>query len=274
MRGQEAERANILGVGISAINPSFALQQIDEWIENRDRQYVAICTVNTIMECQKNDRMREAINSAGLATPDGMPLVWLADMDSSQPVERVYGPDLMLAACERSVKLGYKHYLYGGADDVPNLLAAELRNRFPGIQIVGAYSPPFRALTPDEEKEEIDRINEANPDIVWIGLGTPKQDLWMAKHRPELHAPVLIAVGAAFDFHTRRIPQAPSWMQRWGLEWLFRFVQEPRRLWYRYLVYNPLFILKVAEQRTGLRKYSLDSKLTQGRKKQKFSTYT
>jgi N-acetylglucosaminyldiphosphoundecaprenol N-acetyl-beta-D-mannosaminyltransferase len=226
-----APRVNVLGVGISAINQDFALQQIDTWIEKKDKRYVAICTVNTIMECQKSSTMRQAINNAGMATPDGMPLVWLAKRDSDRSVERVYGPDLMLAVCERSVKRGYKHFLYGGAEGVPELLAAELNRRFPGLQVVGEYSPPFRNLTSEEETQIIDMINQAAPDIIWIGLSTPKQDLWMAKHRSSLNAPVIIAVGAAFDFHTRRIPQAPAWMQRSGLEWLFRLVQEPGRVW-------------------------------------------
>ncbi len=254
-----APRVNVLGVSISAINQNFALRQIDAWIKRDDRQYVAICTVNTIMECQKDGSIRDAINNAGMATPDGMPLVWLAGWDSDQPVERVYGPDLMLAVCDRSVESGYKHFLYGGADGVPELLSTELKNLFPGLQIVGEYSPPFRNLTQEEENHVIDMINQADPDIIWVGLSTPKQDLWMAKYRPRLNAPVIIAVGAAFDFHTKRVPQAPVWMQRSGLEWLFRLIQEPRRLWHRYLIYNPLFILKVLEQRSGLRNYPLDS---------------
>ena len=252
-----ASRVNILGVGISAIKPEFALQQIEAWIENEERHYVSVCTVHTVMVCQEDDAVRNAVNHAGMATPDGMPLVWLADRDSEQFVERVYGPDLMIALCERSVERGYKHYFYGGAEGVPELLAAELKSRFPGLQIAGAYSPPFRSLTQEEEENINEMINRAGPDIIWVGLGTPKQDLWMAKQRPELDAPVIIAVGAAFDFHTRRIAQAPQWMQRSGLEWLFRFTQEPGRLWRRYLLYNPLFILRVIEQRLGLRKYEL-----------------
>jgi N-acetylglucosaminyldiphosphoundecaprenol N-acetyl-beta-D-mannosaminyltransferase len=252
-----APRVNILGVGISAIDPEFALEQIDTWIAENDKEYVAVCTVNTIMECQKSDTLRTAVNEAGMATPDGMPLVWLAKQDSDRPVERVYGPDLMLAVCERSVQRGYKHFLYGGAEGVPELLAEELEQRFPGIQIAGVYSPPFRNLTAAEEDNIIQMINDADPDIIWVGLSTPKQDLWMAKHRPKLNASVIIAVGAAFDFHTKRVSQAPSWMQRSGLEWFYRFLQEPGRLWYRYLVYNPWFILKIIGQKTGLRRYQL-----------------
>lgn len=252
-------KINILGVGISAINQDFALQQIDTWIENGDRQYVSVCNVHTIMECQEDLSVRRAVNGAGMATPDGMPLVWLADWESDQLVERVYGPDLMLAICERSLERDYKHFFLGGADGVPELLAAELKDRFPGLRVAGCFSPPFRNLTVKEESSLIDMINQASPDLIWIGLGTPKQDLWMAKHRPKLNASIIIAVGAAFDFHTKRVPQAPAWMQRSGLEWLYRLGQEPGRLWYRYLVYNPLFVLKVIGQKLGLRKYPLNS---------------
>ena len=180
-----AARVNILGVGISAIKQDIALQQIDTWIKNNDRQYVSVCTVHTIMECQRDISVRRAVNGAGMATPDGMPLVWLANRDSDKPVERVYGPNLMLAACERSVERGYKHFLYGGADGVPELLAQELKNRFPGMQIVGEYSPPFRQLTQEEEIEIVDMINQAGPDIVWVSLSTPKQDLLDGKSAPK-----------------------------------------------------------------------------------------
>lgn len=247
-------KVDILGVRISAIDQAFALDLIDAWIANDCREYVSVCTVHTVMECQQDPAVRGAVNGAGMATPDGMPLVWLANRDSTSPVTRVYGPDLMLAACERSVQSGHRHYLLGGAEGVPALLADELRRRFPGIQIAGGYSPPFRDLTAAEELDLIAAINEAAPDIIWVGLGTPKQDLWMAKYRHRLNAPVIIAVGAAFDFITGRVAQAPAWMQRNGLEWFYRLLQEPKRLWYRYLVYNPLFVLKVVAQRTGLSK--------------------
>ncbi len=202
--------------------------------------------------------MRRAVNGAGLATPDGMPLVWLGKWKSQLKVSRVYGPDLMLALCQLSVKGGYRHYFYGGDAGVPELLAKKLQARFPKLKIAGGHSPPFRPLSAAEDAQIVKQINQAGPDIVWVGLGTPKQDLWMAAHRAQLTAPVLIGVGAAFDFHTGKIPQAPRWMQQAGLEWLFRLWQEPRRLWYRYLVYNPLFILLVLAQILGLKRYSLE----------------
>lgn len=234
-----------------------ALGQIAAWIDSRARHYVCICTVHTVMECQQSPAMRQAVNGAGLATPDGMPLVWLSRWRSGQTVSRVYGPDLMLALCQLSVHGGYSHFFYGGAAGVPELLAHNLQVRFPGLVVAGAYSPPFHPLTAAEDATIVQKINQARPDIVWVGLGTPKQDLWMAAHRPQLTAPILIGVGAAFDFHTGRIPQAPKWMQQGGLEWLFRLWQEPRRLWYRYLVYNPLFLMLLLLQLSGLKRYSL-----------------
>lgn len=250
-------RVNILGVGISAITMPQALVHISGWLDSRERRYVCVCTVHTVMECRRNETMRRAVNGAGLATPDGMPLVWLSRWRSGQSVSRVYGPDLMLALSQLSVERGYSHFFYGGAAGVPDLLASNLQTRFPGLIVAGAYSPPFRSLTAEEDTTIVQKINQARPDIVWVGLGTPKQDLWMAAHRAELTAPVLIGVGAAFDFHTGRIPQAPKWMQQAGLEWLFRLWQEPRRLWYRYLVYNPLFLFLILLQAAGLKRYSI-----------------
>ena len=251
-------RVNILGVGISAITMPQVLDHISAWIDHRAREYVSVCTVHTVMECQKDVVMRRAVNSAALATPDGMPLVWLGRARSGVKVSRVYGPDLMLALCELSIERGYSHYFYGGAEGVPALLAARLQKRFPGLNVTGTYSPPYRPLAAAEDAHIVEQINRAAPDLVWVGLGTPQQDLWMASHRDRLSAPVLIGVGAAFDFHTGRIPQAPKWMQNNGLEWLFRLVQEPRRLWYRYLVYNPLFVGLVLLQALGLKRYSLE----------------
>jgi len=193
-----------------------------------------------------------------MTAPDGMPLVWLSRLHGQKHVSRVYGPDLMLAVCEASVDRGYTHYFYGGAEGVTEALAHRLVSRFPGLQVVGTYSPPFRPLFPDEDEAIVQLVNEANPDIVWIGLSTPKQEYWMAEHVGRLEAPVMVGVGAAFDFHSGRKKQAPRWMQRSGLEWLFRLLTEPRRLWKRYLINNPLFLWLVALQLLGLRRYSLD----------------
>jgi N-acetylglucosaminyldiphosphoundecaprenol N-acetyl-beta-D-mannosaminyltransferase len=210
------------------------------------------------MESQRDAELRAIHNAAGMVTPDGMPLVWISRATGFHHVERVYGPDLMLACCEVSQTAGYRHYFYGGAPGVPERLAERLQSRFAGLKVVGSYSPPFRALTPVEDASVVDQINRAGPDIVWVGLSTPKQERWMSEHRGRLHAPVLIGVGAAFDFHAGLKQQAPGWMQRSGLEWLYRLCQEPRRLWRRYLRNNPLFVWYFCLQSLGIRKYYLE----------------
>ncbi len=250
-------RVNILGVGVSAVNMALVLETIEGWIARREPHYTCVTGVHGVMESQRDDDLRRIHNQAGLVTPDGMPLVWLSKLKGFHHVERVYGPDLMLALCKRSVKLGYRHFFYGGATGVPEQLAVNLQQRFPGLQVVGTLSPPFRPLTPEEDQEVVRIINEANPDIVWVGLSTPKQERWMATHVGRLTAPVLIGVGAAFDFHTGRKPQAPQWMQHSGLEWLFRLLTEPRRLWRRYLINNPIFVTLILLQALGVRKYHL-----------------
>ena len=255
---RRADKINILGVRISAINMDRALQQMERWINAEGHHYICVCPNHTIMESQKDKKLHHIVNSSGLATPDGMSVVWACKFFGHPNIERVYGPDLMLALCQLSAQTGYSHYFYGGASGVPELLAERLTARFPGLKVAGSFSPPFRPLTSKEDTEIAARINAAAPDVVWVGLGTPKQDLWMAAHRSRLDASVLIGVGAAFDFHTGRQKQAPRWMQRNGLEWLFRLVQEPRRLWCRYLVYNPLFVALVFAQAVGLRKYELE----------------
>jgi len=251
-------RVNILGVGISAINMEMALETIEDWIVTRAPHYVCVTPVHGVMEGQQDPDLRRILNASGLTTPDGMPLVWLSRLKGFRHVSRVYGPDLMLTLCERSVEQGYRHFFYGGAEGVPEQLAVRLQQRFPGLLVVGTYSPPFRPLTPAEDVQVVEMINRAKPDIVWIGISTPKQDRWMAAHVGQLTAPVLIGVGAAFDFHAGLKPQAPHWMQRSGLEWFFRLLTEPRRLWKRYLINNPLFLMLILMQALGLRRYPLD----------------
>ena len=254
-QGSHLKRVNVLGVGINAVSLDDAVYTISDWIDTRQRNYVNVCTVHTVMECQHLPELRSLVNNGGMATPDGMPLVWLARYYGQKHVTRVYGPDLMLAVCEASIAKGYRHYFYGGAQGISHKLAENLAARFPNLQVAGAYSPPFLPAGAIEDRSVIDAINHTNPDIVWVGLGTPKQDYWVAKHRHLLRAPVLIAVGAAFDFHTGRLPQAPTWMQRSGLEWLYRLQKEPRRLAHRYLFFNPLFVAGVILQLCGLKQY-------------------
>jgi N-acetylglucosaminyldiphosphoundecaprenol N-acetyl-beta-D-mannosaminyltransferase len=242
---------DVLGVRVSAVNMAQALDRIETWIRSRDRHYVCVTGVHGVMESTRDAALRRIHNEAGMVTPDGMPLVWLARHAGHPHVERVYGPDLMLECCRESRARGFRHYFYGGGEGVADRLAARLEARFPGLRVVGTCTPPFRNLTTNEDAETVARINAAGPDIIWVGLSTPKQERWMHAHVGRLHAPVLIGVGAAFDFHAGLKRQAPRWMQRSGLEWSFRLLSEPRRLWRRYLRNNPAFVWAVLRQETS-----------------------
>jgi len=224
----------------------------------RQLGYVCVCTVHGVSEAQRDPQFRTILNHSLLTTPDGMPLVWLGHWHGHKQVTRVYGPDLMLAACDAGRSVGLRHYFYGGKDGVAEQLRENLTTRFPGLQVVGTFTPPFRPLTVAEFATLRADIAVAKPDVVWIGLSTPKQERFMAEAWDKLDAGLLIGVGAAFDFHSGRVPQAPRWMQRSGLEWLHRLATEPRRLWKRYLVYNPLFVLRTLAQLTGLKKYPVE----------------
>ena len=232
---------NILGVNVSAINMRMALDTLDRWIARREPNYVCITGVHGLTESWRDPSLREIHNRAGLVTPDGMPLVWWSRMAGYRHVERVYGPDLMLAFCEFSQRRGYSHFLYGGAPGVAEKLAERLQAKFPAIRIAGTYTPPFRPLSVEEDAQAIAQINSVHPDLVWVGLSTPKQERWMAEHVGRIHAPALLGVGAAFDFLAGVKRQAPRWMRQSGFEWMFRLATEPRRLWRRYLVNNSIF---------------------------------
>lgn len=244
-----AASTDILGVNISAINMPSAIDTIEGWVTTNEPNYVCIFTVHGIMECQRDPRLRRVVNAAGLRTPDGMPLVWLSRRAGHHHVSRVYGPDLMLELAARSAHTGHRHYFYGGAPGVADLLAERLGKRFPGLQVAGTYSPPMLSVGSLEQDDTIAQINASGADIIWVGLGTPKQDWWVANHRPLLNAPVLIAVGAAFDFHSGRVRQAPQWIQHRGLEWLFRLFQDPKRLWRRYIFDNARFVRAILLRR-------------------------
>src|SRR5262245_42566055 len=210
-------RINVLGVGISAINLEQAVKEIERWVADGERNYVNVCTVHTVMECQNDTRLRAIVNRSGLSTPDGMPLVWLSRLHGFHEAGRVYGPDLMLALCERSEAMGYRHFFYGGAPGVADLLARKLQTRLPRLNVAGTHSPPMRPADSEEDARVLEMINATSADVVWVGLGTPKQDFWVSRHRGLLSASALIAVGAAFDFHAGLLQQAPGWMQRNGL---------------------------------------------------------
>jgi N-acetylglucosaminyldiphosphoundecaprenol N-acetyl-beta-D-mannosaminyltransferase len=251
-------RVNVLGVGISVLNLQSALDEIAGAIRARRKGYICVTGVHGVIEAQSDENFRRILNGAFLCTPDGMPMVWMGKIHGHSEMRRVYGPDLMLAVCAWSENSGAKHFFYGGADGVAGLLAKKLKEKFPKLQIAGTFTPPFRQLNTDEEKNFVEMIRVAKPDIFWVGLSTPKQEKFMAEFLPKLDATLMIGVGAAFDFHSGRVRQAPRWMQRGGLEWFYRLCQEPRRLAKRYFKNNPLFALKIAGQLCGLKKYPME----------------
>jgi exopolysaccharide biosynthesis WecB/TagA/CpsF family protein len=258
----QSDRVNVLGVGISAINMDTALEVIAGAIRRREKGYVCVTGVHGVMEAYDNEQVKKVLNEALLCTPDGMPMVWLSHIAGQKHVQRVYGPDLMLAVCELSCREGFRHFFYGGSNGTAAQLAAVLQKRFPGLQVTGWYEPPFRPLQPDEERELIEMVRAQPPDLFWVGLSTPKQDKFMAEYLAKLDTAVMVGVGAAFDFHTGRVKQAPRWMQQWGLEWVFRLYQEPRRLWRRYLRNNPRFLAQIILQQLGLKKFDLRRRAT------------
>jgi N-acetylglucosaminyldiphosphoundecaprenol N-acetyl-beta-D-mannosaminyltransferase len=252
-----AQRVDILGVKVDALTLTGAVDTMADWISRREPNYVCVTGVHGVMESQRDPDLRGIHNQAGMVTPDGMPLVWLSRLRGKRDVERVYGPDLMLEAFARSEHTGWRHFLYGGSPETLARLTTALAERFPRARVVGSHSPPFRPMTAAEEKDLAETLGDLRPDIVWVGLGTPKQEGWMAAHVHRLQVPVLVGVGAAFDFHAGVKSQAPRCLQRAGLEWLFRLATEPRRLGARYLRNNPAFVwLTAREALTGWRRGS------------------
>ncbi len=222
---------------------------MDATIAAGGRGYVTAAAVNLVMSAHEDPATRAAVLGATLAVPDGQPLVWALKALGHSAATRVYGPDLMAHYCARAAGTNTAIYLYGGrTPQALALLRARLQERFPGLEIAGAYSPPFRALGADEERELIADIDGSGAHVVWVGIGQPKQELWMHRMRPRLRAPLLVGVGAAFDFHAGLVAQAPPWMGRNGLEWTYRLAREPRRLWRRYARYNPRFVAGFARQ--------------------------
>jgi N-acetylglucosaminyldiphosphoundecaprenol N-acetyl-beta-D-mannosaminyltransferase len=252
-------RVDILGVGVDAQTLDEAVGRIEGWVERGEPNYVCVTGVHGVMCCQDDPELRRIHHEAGMVTADGVPLVWLsrrrvrAEPELSRPVERVYGPDLMLRAFARSERVGWRHFLFGSTPKTLDRLAGNLARRFPHADVVGALSPPFGPVGDDEDRAMTATIARARPDVVWVGLSTPKQERWMARHVGRVHAPVLVGVGAAFDFHAGTKPQAPRWMQRAGVEWAFRAATEPRRLAGRYIRNNPRFVMLCAREVLGKR---------------------
>lgn len=240
---------DVLGIPLAMTDYAATMDWMDATIAHREKGYICVAATHTVMVCDEDPELREAVLNSSLTVPDGQPLVWAMNALGGTLEERVYGPELMARYCERAAGTGTRMYLYGGRNQGALVqLALNLRQRFPGVKIVGGYSPPFRDLSEEEEDAIVAEMNGSNADVVWVGVGAPKQEKWMASMRERLDAPVLVGVGAAFDFHAGLVPQAPDWMQSAGLEWLFRMAQEPRRLAPRYVRYNPRFISGFARQ--------------------------
>ena len=250
---------DVLGTKVAAIDLEIASGVIVEWLNSRDTsRYVCVTDVHCIMQGSRRRDVRDAYRNAAICVPDGMPLTWVGRLRGYRSMNRVYGPDLMLSLLGKSVASGFTNFFLGGAEGVADDLAAKMRERFPGLEVVGTYCPPWRPLTDLEKSDLITMINDVKPDLLWVGLGAPKQDLFMAEFHGQFDTKVMIGVGAAFDFHTGRVRQAPRWMMKSGLEWFFRLCVEPRRLGPRYLRNNPAFLWHIFLQQTGLRKYPVD----------------
>lgn len=234
---------DVIGIPVSAIDMSAAVATIEDWVDAGARQYVCVAGAHSLIESRTNVALRRSLRAAGLVTPDGMPLVWIARLRGLLQVRRVYGPDLMLAMSRRSARGDLRHFYYGGTEGVAERLRDRLRQANPDLDVVGCITPQFRAMTPEEEDALVSAINEARPDVLWVGLGMPKQELWMMRLRDRLEVPVMIGVGAAFDFLSGTKRQAPAWMRRNGLEWCFRLGTEPKRLFARYASVVPPFLL-------------------------------
>jgi len=254
----------VLGVGVSATSYADVVRDVREWALARRSEtgpaparIVCVTSVHGLMIAREDAGFRQVLNGADVVTPDGMPVVWALRSFGERRQERVYGPTLMLELCRMAAGDGLRIFLFGSRPEVLPALERNLRNRFPALAIAGSYSPPFRPMTADEAAQTQRLIQEAAPDVIFVGISTPKQERWMWEHRNLFPGVVLIGVGAAFDFHAGRVRQAPNWMQRRGLEWAFRLMSEPRRLWRRYLLQTPRFIPYWAMQKLGLLRYEL-----------------
>lgn len=248
-------KANVLGVGIDAVNLEQALARIALALEERRKGYVCLVGVHGVMECQRDPALAEVLAGAELAIPDGMPTVWMGHHQGHAQMERIAGPDLMLEVLSREEFRGRSHFFFGGKEGIAAELRDTLMLRYPELQVAGIYTPPFGPLSAEQQEEFCAMIAQAKPDIVWVGISTPRQEQFMAQYLPLLETTLMFGVGAAFDFHTGRIADCADWIKRAGLQWLHRLLQDPKHLWKRYLRNNPLFLCYAFLQLTGLRCY-------------------
>jgi len=247
--------ADVLGVKVSAINMRDAVELADHWIEAGNPGYVCVSGVHGVMEAQRNPKLLQILNQAVLNVPDGMPMSWVGRLQGYSNMDRVFGPEFMYSMCRFSLSRDYRHFLYGGQPGVAEQLKETLEKQFPGLQVVGTYTPPFRSLNAEEEEALLRQVQSARPHILWVGLSTPKQEHFMAQYVQCLRVPLLVGVGAAFDYHTGKIRDCSPWIKRAGLQWLHRLAQDPKRLWWRYLRNNPAFVWNIALQFLKLRRY-------------------
>lgn len=254
-------RVHILGVGITVADLSEAIRQSDELIRSGNRGYICAADAHSLVESLRNPSHREALNDAYLTLADGMPLVWIGWLRGFTNMGRVYGPDYLLEMCRLSVKRGWRHFFYGGKPEIAERLAARLVERFPRLQIAGTYTPPFRPLTSAEESEFAARLEETKPDVLWVGLGAPKQERFMAEHCGKLQCRLMVGVGAAFDFHSGAVKEAPRWLHKTGLQWAYRLMQEPQRLGRRYLNSIPAFVWHFGLEAMGVERLSRETPL-------------
>ena len=248
-------RANILGIGIDAVNMDRALARIGQELEQRRKGYVCLAGVHGVMEAQRNPEVARVLARATLVAPDGMPTVWVGHHQGHAQMERVTGPDLMLEIMKREEFRDYTHFFCGGKEGVAGELRDQIIARLPFVKIVGTYTPPFGPMSAEQEKDLIEEVDRLKPDMIWIGISTPKQELFMERYLPLLNTTLMFGVGAAFDFHTGRITDCAEWIKRCGLQWFHRLLQDPKHLWKRYLRNNPSFLFLIALQLTGLKSY-------------------
>jgi N-acetylglucosaminyldiphosphoundecaprenol N-acetyl-beta-D-mannosaminyltransferase len=252
------EYVDVLGVMISAVDMNLAVHLAEQKIAVGNPGYVCVTGVHGVMEAQTDPELLHILNHAAINLPDGMPMTWIGRLQGFRHMDRVFGPDFMMAMCRISAERGYRHFFYGGKPGIAERLSETLQRKFPGLQVVGTYTPPFRDLNPEEERELAARMLQSRPHILWIGLSTPRQERFMAQYAEQLKVPLSVGVGAAFDFHTGQIRDCSNWIKRAGLQWLHRLLQDPKRLWKRYLRNNPAFLWRIAWQIAGLRQYPQD----------------
>lgn len=248
--------ADVLGVRVSAINLQTAVRTADRWISEGHPGFVCVTSVHGIMQAQSDLAFRRILTRAVMTLPDGMPLTWVGRMQGFAEMDRVFGADFMMAMCRRAAERGYRIFLYGGEPGVAQVLSDSLQKAAPGLQVAGTYTPPFGPLNSDQEHELIEQVRASKPHILWVGISTPKQERFMAEYCERLQVPLMVGVGAAFDFNSGRIRDCAEWIKRAGLQWLHRMIQDPKRLWRRYLVNNSAFLWRITWQLLGIRNYS------------------